>query len=486
MLNVVCVQVGNYCGRGAEYVNNLLDMVSRHMPTDMEWRFVCLTDDPTGLHENIHVIPCPNNVRGWWAKLYLFSPGILPAGRTLYFDLDTVIPGRLDDLANYGGQFAILRDFASGRGYGSGVMAWANGYGADIWQSWVDAGQPEVAGGDQAWIERVISRADILQDLYPRQIVSYKVDKSEEWAPDGARVVCFHGIPRPHQIDSGWVPQVWRRGGMGQIEFKTFCNTQKEQRQHNILASVLRGLPWLDFSKPQVSNGRVCIVGGGPSLKTQLGRIRYERLRGAKVVALNGAYDWLAERGIVADAHMLVDAKPENVRFFAKPSKSTAYWIASHCDPSIFDALAGQHVQLIHVYEPDLEDWYAHNVYHPSGRFQLLGGAGTVGLKAMFLLEALGYTRQHLFGMDSCYSGDTHHAFPQSMNDGETTLEMVVDGRRFRCAVWQARQAHDFREQVQVMALRGTSVSVHGDGLLTWIMECAQRRYDAKQQEEIA
>ena len=52
-------------------------------------------------------------------------------------------------------------------------------------------------GGDQRVIERVMAgRATFWDDVVPGQVVSYKVH-CRAGVPAGARVVCFHGRPKP-------------------------------------------------------------------------------------------------------------------------------------------------------------------------------------------------------------------------------------------------------------------------------------------------
>ena len=108
--NICCVQAGNYQGRGAEYVNNLHDMVLRNMPPQTPFRFICFTDNPDGLDEGIDVRPLPEQgLEGWWNKLALFKKGVFPEGeRVVYFDLDTLIINALDDIVAYDGTLACL------------------------------------------------------------------------------------------------------------------------------------------------------------------------------------------------------------------------------------------------------------------------------------------------------------------------------------------------------------------------------------------
>ena len=74
MLNIVCLKAGK--AYGPEYVNILFDMVRRNLVAGYPGRFVCLTDDPTGLDAGIETIRLPGNIETWWGKLYMFKRGL--------------------------------------------------------------------------------------------------------------------------------------------------------------------------------------------------------------------------------------------------------------------------------------------------------------------------------------------------------------------------------------------------------------------------
>lgn len=215
MLNVICVQTGNYLGRGEQYVRRLKAAVERNLT--LPHRFVCVTD-----HFIDGVWCMASRFDGWWEKLHLFKRGLFE-GRCMFLDLDTVIVGNIDDIAGYDGEFATLHDFWRGRGgLGPAVILWEPGaLSESIFDEWAACGFPKRGNGDQSWIEnldqgRFAKRIDILQMLYPGSFVSYKEhctaarrgwrgDMSDQRPPpDGARVVCFHGNPRPHEV-GGWV-----------------------------------------------------------------------------------------------------------------------------------------------------------------------------------------------------------------------------------------------------------------------------------------
>lgn len=187
--------------------------VAKHLSLPHE--FWCFTDDIDDYPEPIVKKPLPKaGLRGWWNKIALFAPGVMPEdARVLYLDLDTVITGSLDTIATYKGDHARLAPFfrnvnAEYAGPQSGVMLWRGGSGEHIWETYVNTDYPDLPGGDQKFLNYVQPDCDLLQDLYPGRIVSYKQNEGTE--PDAnVALVCFHGIPRPHEVTSGWVSQFW-------------------------------------------------------------------------------------------------------------------------------------------------------------------------------------------------------------------------------------------------------------------------------------
>jgi len=199
-LTVACVQVGNYEGRGAEYVNKLYLMARRNIT--LPFRFACLTDDASGYLSDVDAISVPTdirNIKGWFSKLCLFMPGVFPKGeRVFYLDLDTVIVGNIDDFACYDGFFAGLGDFRSFRLFGSGVMLWEAGTVDHLWTEWVRQNHPLGDGADDTWIGQQEPKAVRIQRKLDG-IVSYKFHKCRDAPPKGARICVFQRRPKPHE-----------------------------------------------------------------------------------------------------------------------------------------------------------------------------------------------------------------------------------------------------------------------------------------------
>jgi len=155
---------------------------------------------------------------GWWSKLELFAPQTFADGeRVLYIDLDTIILGDLYDIANRTEEFIGIGDFyrrppyQQEIGFGSGLMLWTAGVEPQIHSEFQYRFRGSFPGGDQQWMESVLTRKPALWEfLVPDQVVSYKVHCRHK-PPSGARVVCFHGHPKPSQVMDPWVKTLRKR-----------------------------------------------------------------------------------------------------------------------------------------------------------------------------------------------------------------------------------------------------------------------------------
>jgi len=466
MLHICCIRAG--AAFAPAYVDILFDSVRRNLADGFEGDFTCFTDQPDEYAKGVIVRPLPADLPGWWSKLALHKDWLFPVGdRVIFLDLDTVITGRLDELAAYDGPFATLKDFYRPEGLQSAVMAWAAGETVDIWRSYQAAGCPQDdPGGDQAWIERCRLKSAVrLQDEFPNLFVSYKADNLHRSPPAEASVVVFHGKPRPHEISTGWVPEVWKVGGMSRADLDTVCNTANEQLLANVRSSSERNLPWFDTAPEH--DGHVCIVGGGPSVSKKIEELAWRQSIGQQVWALNGAAHYLYTQGIVPDTLVIADAREENKAFLPGaflPDFTTRLLLASQCHPVLFDKaeLLDLDVTLWHVNSEGVADLLADVEDKP---VHLIGGGSTVGLNAIVLGFAAGYRNFHLYGFDSSFE-ENHHAYRQTGNDGDTVIEALYEGRRFKTTAWMAQQVNEFQALMPGLLSDGCMVTVAGDGLL--------------------
>jgi hypothetical protein len=164
--------------------------------------FECLTDLKIPY---VDCQPLENNWPGWWAKMNLFSPKM--KGDFLFMDLDTVILGPLDDIARVN-KLTMLRDFyRDGKKYkeglGGGLMYLTEESREEPWRyfsSHPASYMRTYVRGEQHLLENYyLKSAQRWQDVVPGQVVSHKVHCQNGVPPD-ARIVCFHGKPRPFEV----------------------------------------------------------------------------------------------------------------------------------------------------------------------------------------------------------------------------------------------------------------------------------------------
>lgn len=250
-------------------------------------------------------------------------------------------------------------------------------------------------------------------------------------------------------------------------EFKSDLNTSMDVMIGQAVENLKLGLP--QFEEIPGHTIEALIVGGGPSLADCLPNLRLRKERGGVIYALNGAHDWLIERNIIPDFHVLLDARPDNVCFVQRPHRKTVYLVAAQCHSSLYDALQGfEVVQWIACTDSPENDQKLASQF-PNMPLMMIGGGATVGLKTMNLAYLAGHRKITLFGMDSSYRGEANHAYPQPLNDNESRITVHAAGRDFICAPWMAKQAAEFQAQAKQLTEAGCRIAVAGDGLIPWI-----------------
>lgn len=462
MINICFVKNGDLYG--PEYVNILSDMILRNLNGTHKLKMFCFTHDGTGIDEHIKIMPLPENLTGWWAKLYLFKDGLFSGGeRIIYIDLSTVIVSGLDDIFRYEGDFAIVRDFLRPDGWQSCFMSWKTNSMGYVWDKYVDDGFLSIEGGDQAWIEKVVPKADIWQEMFPEKFVSFKLH-CDKIIPAGASVVKFHGVPMPHTVLEGWVPKIWKIGGGSSLELATEGNTHLDKITENVRYAINAGLFVMSTAYPSHEEHAV-IVGGGPSINDFVEEIKRRKEDGQGIISLNNSWRWLERNNITADYQVMLDARAENIDFVPPKGSDVLRLYATQCDKGVIDAVKDGNVRLWNSYIKDVAD----NI---TDRDMFWIGSGTtVGIRSLFLFYAMGYRKFHLYGYDSSYQEEEGHAYEQKLNHGEKVLEILVGDRKFKAAPWMVAQAQNFLEAAEYLTDKGCLITIHGDGLLPYMAQ---------------
>lgn len=242
-VNVLCIKWGKKYD--PDYVNKLHSMVRRHL--HLPFRFVCLTDDTTGIDPAIETHPIPqvgfaefDQRQPWtfghgWLKLTSFaSPLYDLQGRTLFLDLDIVIVDSLDPFFKQPGEFIVIKEWDKQDGTGNtSCYLYTIGAHTDALQHLADDYPASIANvrNEQEYITGYLGRQGKVSywpDAWCRSFKRHCMPGllgwfSEPFIPHGARIIVFHGKPNPPDAIAGvsgkwyrrvkptrWVSEHWR------------------------------------------------------------------------------------------------------------------------------------------------------------------------------------------------------------------------------------------------------------------------------------
>lgn len=216
---------------GPETVNVLKRMTARNYRS--EHRFTCVTDDPSGIDDDVRIIPLwddfanlqsPHGERNpsCYRRLKLFSleAATLIGPRFVSLDLDCVITGDMAPVWDRPEDFVIWGATNPTTSYNGSMMLMTAGARPKVWTTFDPATSPRKAkaaqcwGSDQGWIsyclgpnEKKWTQAD--------GVYSWRNDIKPKRAtlPSAARIVFWHGRDDPWGTigqSTNWVREHWR------------------------------------------------------------------------------------------------------------------------------------------------------------------------------------------------------------------------------------------------------------------------------------
>lgn len=238
----------------AEHVHIMRDMVRRHYPNPH--RFICITDDPTGIEPDVEVYPLWDDhkdlLNPTWGKkgpscyrrLKTFSPEFerIAGKRFVCIDLDMVIVGDLRPLWDRDEEFVMWADPTGIWPYNGSMFMMNAGCRSQVWTDFDPIESPKAAaalgyrGSDQAWISYKLGPDEAKWTVYDgvvwcRDVMEANIDRQ--------RVVSFCGPVDPWNSPEPWVRRHYKRD-----------NVQKTVRD---LAGLHAGQ-------------RIVVMGGSPDL----------------------------------------------------------------------------------------------------------------------------------------------------------------------------------------------------------------------------
>jgi len=167
----------------------------------------------------------------------------------------------------------------------------------------------------------------------------------------------------------------------------------------------------------------------------------------------------------------MVDPQPHIIQCFQKKRDDVYYFIASQCNPIVFDYFKDSKSVLWHLLtgKPGEQEAINNEV--------ALGGGSTSGMRAMTLAWAMGFRKFHLFGYDSSLPSKESKVLKidgTEIKEPEP-FELWIDGRHFWSNPAMSAQATEF-EKVMNSFKGMIQVRVWGDGAIPHLAACRLKR----------
>jgi uncharacterized Rossmann fold enzyme len=305
----------------------------------------------------------------------------------------------------------------------------------------------------------------------------------------GGQPLKMHGIEGPI-LSSDELESIYKRheNGPAQFDSRTLPPPKLPIDEMEIIARMRRSLgkyPSVGQFVQQFKGRTAMICGGGPSIADQdsLKALRAHRKVGAAVVAVNKTIDFLADKGIDPDIAVMLDAQQIVSTYVQKPHPGTRFFLASQCHDDTFSAIEklSKHVFVWHCISASNENTaqLAREeavMAEFKGDWIRVAGGTTVGLRALFLMIALGFEQIHLLGFDSSFRDGGlygYHKANASLKPATCSVKSkdggVVD---FKSNIAMARQSDEFRRRIYELEDKGhnpaENIKVHGTGAIPY------------------
>jgi hypothetical protein len=223
MNNVLCMKWGSKYP--AVYVNTLYAMVARNLARP--FRFICLTDDRTGVRNEVECRDLPrmdigtSNPAYAWRKLSVFSPELHDlSGPVLFLDLDLIVVEPLLPLFTHPGRLCIIENWSqAGQGIGNSSVF---RFEAGDFQEVLERFESDVAGAlrdhrnEQTYLSRVVPEKTWWPAMWCRSFKRHALPRGPlrliqtPKLPEDTKILVFHGDPKPADAAKGVWPDKQR------------------------------------------------------------------------------------------------------------------------------------------------------------------------------------------------------------------------------------------------------------------------------------
>lgn len=238
-----------------------------------------------------------------------------------------------------------------------------------------------------------------------------------------------------------------------------------DERWKSVEANTKRTARRIEVAEP---HGRTAILACyGPSLVDTIELLKAEAAKpDVDVISVSGAHDFLLSHGIVPRYHIECDPRLHKADNIDHSHADVEYLIASVCHPGYFDKLGP---------DANIKLWHVSTNEHALKLFSELkedpkhaiSGGGSVGLRSIPLLYAMGYRDMSIFAMDCSFKseGETIQQWAgKHAGKKQDCCEVLCNGVVFISSPVLLTYATNFFEMIQKVT--DLNVRLYGQGLL--------------------
>lgn len=252
---------------------------------------------------------------------------------------------------------------------------------------------------------------------------------------------------------------------------KTINKFPLAQRRANLKLALATGLPdlrELRLGRPLQDRPSV-IIGGGPSVEFHVEHIEQLRQSGAAVFAIERMLPWCLNHGFAPDYVVTMDASDDVVEAFHTLPTTSAYLVATQCQPAVYDKLKNCSVYLFNTPQKGIS---MADLWDDANREYVtqVNAGGSVTLCAMSLAMTLASKDLHIFGFDCHVTNGGYATGIAGVGEQLHTYEVRIDGtdRLFRVTSPYVSFAQQFFRLMEMARREGhlRSAKVYGDSLV--------------------
>jgi hypothetical protein len=200
-----------------EWVDKLCRGIQRNT-ADPYTHFVCFTDKEYHFEEHIWQVRLEDPTAGFGCLAEAWRDDYTER-RICVLGLDTIITGNIDEIVQteLPTGIGLLRDPFATHQVGNMVGLYDRAACDSLWRQW--RSNPNRSETEQNFLRRYvgIDNSTLLNDKYPGQILSYKVDiRGGKWGgsegdKEKLKILYFHGNPKPDTVveKSPWFKENW-------------------------------------------------------------------------------------------------------------------------------------------------------------------------------------------------------------------------------------------------------------------------------------